>query len=75
MNPKEITYENFLGYAVKKFKSDKARTALVKNKARQIIREHAPYNPAYYQKLREWLEKIIHEEEKHQEAIDKQRIR
>jgi type I restriction enzyme, R subunit len=60
---REITYENFLGF-VAKFKIERARTALIKNKARQIIREHAPYNPAYYEKLRERLEKIIQEEEK-----------
>ena len=43
-----------------KFKSERARTALIKNKARQIIKEFAPTNPAYYEKLRERLElKII----------------
>ena len=60
---RDITYENFLGFAAK-FKNERARTALIKNKARQIIREHAPYNPAYFEKLRERLEKIIQEEEK-----------
>jgi len=62
MNPREITYDNFLGYAAK-FKSERARTALVKNKARQIIKEFAPTNPVYYEKLRERLEKIIEDEE------------
>ena len=62
MNPREVTYDNFLGYAAK-FKSERARTALVKNKARQIIKELAPTNPVYYEKLRERLEKIIEEEE------------
>jgi type I restriction enzyme R subunit len=62
MNPREVTYDNFLGYAVK-FKSQRARTALIKNKARQIIDELAPTNPAYYEKLREILERIIKEEE------------
>jgi type I restriction enzyme R subunit len=33
------------------------------NKARQIIQELAPTNPAYYEKLRERLEKIIEQEE------------
>jgi type I restriction enzyme R subunit len=61
MNPREVTYDNFLGHAAK-FK-DRARTALVKNKARQIIKEFAPTNPVYYEKLRERLEKIIEEEE------------
>ena len=42
---------------------ERATTALVKNKARQIIKELAPTNPAYYEKLRERLEKIIEEEE------------
>ena len=36
---------------------------LIKNKARQIIREFAPTNPAFYEKLRERLEKIIEKEE------------
>jgi type I restriction enzyme, R subunit len=62
MNPREVTYDNFLGYAAK-FKSERARAALVKNKARQIIKEFAPTNPVYYEKLRERLEKIIEEEE------------
>jgi len=51
MDQREVTYENFLGYA-SKFKSERARTALIKNKARQIIREFAPTNPVYYEKLR-----------------------
>jgi len=62
MNPREVTYDNFLGYAAK-FKTERARTALVKNKARQIIKEFAPTNPVYYEKSRERLEKIIEEEE------------
>src|SRR5215218_5160331 len=62
MNPREVTYDNFLGYAAK-FKTERARTALVKNKARQIIKEFAPTNPVYYEKLRERLERIIEEEE------------
>ena len=61
MNPREITYDNFLSYAAKF--SERARTALIKNKARQIIRELAPNNPVYYEKLRERLEKIIKAEE------------
>jgi type I restriction enzyme, R subunit len=44
-------------------KSERARKALIKNKARQIIREFAPNNPVYYEKLRERLEKIIKDEE------------
>ena len=62
MDPREVTYKRFLDYA-SKFKAERARTTLVKNKARQIIRELAPTNPAYFEKLRERLEKIIEEEE------------
>jgi type I restriction enzyme R subunit len=62
MNSREITYDNFLSYVSSKFKSERARTALVKNKASQVIRELAPNNPVYYEKLRERLEKIIQEE-------------
>jgi type I restriction enzyme R subunit len=62
MDQREVTYKKFLDYA-KKFKTERARTALIKNKARQIIQELAPTNPAYYEKLRERLEKIIEEEE------------
>ncbi|MPZ07031.1 MAG: HsdR family type I site-specific deoxyribonuclease [Nitrososphaeraceae archaeon] len=63
MDQREVTYNNFLGYA-SKIKTERARTALIKNKARQIIRELAPTNPVYYEKLRERLERIIDEEEK-----------
>jgi type I restriction enzyme R subunit len=45
-------------------KQRRARTALIKNKARQIISELAPTNPAYYEKLRERLERIIQQDEK-----------
>jgi hypothetical protein len=45
--PKEVTYENFLGCAQAKFKSERARTALIKNKTRQIIKEFAPTNAVY----------------------------
>ena len=37
--PMEITYENFLAY-VSKFQSPRARTALIKNKTKQIIHEN-----------------------------------
>ncbi len=62
MDQREVTYKRFLDYTAK-FETERARTALVKNKARQIIRELAPTNPVYYEKLRERLEKIIEEEE------------
>jgi type I restriction enzyme, R subunit len=64
VDPREVTYSNFLGYAAAKVKNERARTALIKNKARQIIKEFAPTNPAYYEKLRERLERIIEQEEK-----------
>lgn len=63
IDQREVTYDNFFGYAAK-FKTDRARTALIKNKARQIISELAPTNPKYYEKLRERLERIIEQEEK-----------
>jgi hypothetical protein len=49
MNPREITYDNFLSYAAK-FKSERARTALIKNKA-QPHGAPFPYllgGPTYY---------------------------
>jgi type I restriction enzyme R subunit len=62
INPMEITYENFLAFVKKKVKTDRARAALIKNKAIQVISEFAANNPAYYEKLRERLEKLIEEE-------------
>lgn len=61
MDVREITDETFLS-DVAKLKNEKARTALVKNKARQIISEKAYQNPAYYEKIKERLEKLIREE-------------
>ena len=61
---KEITNENFLKYVLSRYKTEKARTALVKNKARQVIGEFASHNPIFFEKLRERLEKIIQEEER-----------
>jgi type I restriction enzyme, R subunit len=63
MPQREVTYDNFLDYTAK-LKNERARIALIKNKARQIIQEFAPTNPAYYERLRERLEKIIEQEEK-----------
>lgn len=63
VNPMEITYENFLAYVKGKFKSPRAKTALIKNKTIQVIEEYKSNNPVYYEKLRERLEKIIQEEE------------
>jgi type I restriction enzyme R subunit len=62
INPLEITYENFIAFVKKKVKSDRARTALIKNKAIMVIDEFKANNPVYYEKLRERLEKIIHDE-------------
>ena len=62
MDVREITDSTFLSDAVKLTKSEKARTALVKNKARQIITEKAHLNPAYYEKMKERLENLINEE-------------
>jgi type I restriction enzyme R subunit len=62
MDVREITEKTFLS-DVAKFKSEKAKTALIKNKARQIIAEKAHLNPVYYERMKERLEKIIREEE------------
>ena len=63
VNPMEITYENFVALVNGRFKSDRAKAALIKNKAIQVIEELKSNNPVYYEKLRERLEKIIQEEE------------
>jgi type I restriction enzyme, R subunit len=64
IDPMEITYENFLSFVKKKVKSERAQTALIKNKAIQVIEELKGNNPAYYERLLERLQKIIEEEEK-----------
>ena len=61
VKPMEITFENFLAY-VSKFKSPRARTALIKNKAEQVIQENYAHNPAYYEKLWQMLQRLISEE-------------
>jgi len=61
MDVREITDDTFLS-DVAKFKSEKAKTALIKNKARLIIAEKAHLNPAYYERMKERLEKLIREE-------------
>jgi len=60
---RKVTNETFL-VDIMKFKGDRARTALVKNKIRQIIEEKKSENPVYYEKIRDRLEKLIEEEEK-----------
>ena len=61
VKPMEITFENFLAY-VSKFQSARARTALIKNKARQVIQENYSNNPAYYEKMWQILQRLISEE-------------
>jgi len=60
MNPREVTYDNFLAFASKH--KDSAKAALVKNKAMQVIREKEHTNPGFYGPLRERLEVLIIEE-------------
>jgi len=62
MDVREITEETFLS-DVAKFKSERAKAALIKNKAKLIIAEKAHLNPAYYERMKERLEKLIREEE------------
>lgn len=57
----EITFENFLAY-VSKFETARARTALIKNKAEQVIQENMQHNPAYFEDLRQKLLRLISEE-------------
>ena len=60
----EITHENFLAIVKKNMStSRRAQAALIRNKARQVIEEMMPNNPAYYEKLYEKLQKIIQDEE------------
>jgi len=42
-----------------KLKSERARTTFVINKAKQVIKELAPNDPVYYEKLRERLKKFF----------------
>lgn len=59
---REVTDKTFLSDILKETRNKKARTALVKNKVRQIIEEKAHLNPVYYEKMKERLEAIIREE-------------
>ncbi len=63
VKPMNITYQNFLAYVLK-FKSPRARTALIKNKAMQIIKENLPHDPTYYEELWQRLRRLISEEKK-----------
>ena len=62
VNPMEISYENFMAFVKKEVKSDRAKAALIKRRAISVIDEFAPNNPAFYESLRERLERIIVEE-------------
>jgi hypothetical protein len=42
-----------------KFKSERARTTFVIDKAKQVIKELAQNDPVYYEKLRERLKKFF----------------
>jgi type I restriction enzyme R subunit len=62
VNPMEISYENFMAFLKKEVKSDKAKAALIKSRAISVIDELSPNNPAFYESLRERLQRIIDEE-------------
>ena len=62
VNPMEISYENFMAFVKKEVNSDRAKAALIKRRAISVIDEFAPNNPAFYESLRERLERIIVEE-------------
>ena len=63
IDPMEITHENFLIFVKKKIPTNKyAQAALIKNRARQVIEELMPNNPAYYEKLYERLQRLIQNE-------------
>lgn len=59
----EVTRENFLAFAQKNVKSDKAKAAIIKTRAISVIDELSPNNPAFYESLRERLQRLIAEEE------------
>src|SRR5678809_181845 len=59
MDVREVTDETFLSEVAKLTNNKKARTALIKNKASQIISEKSHLNPAYYEKMKERLDNLI----------------
>ena len=70
VKPMEVTFENFLAH-VSKFKSPRARTALLKTKTEQVIQENFSHNPVYYERLLDMLKRIISEEkERRKENAD-----
>ena len=71
VDQREITRENFLVFAKKHVNSDRAKAALMKTRAISIIDELEPHNPAFYETLRERLQRIIDEEkERRQKNAD-----
>jgi type I restriction enzyme R subunit len=71
MEMREVTDETFLSDVAKITKDKGAQTALIKNKAAQIISTKAHLNPVYYEKMKERLENLIREvKEKRKEDAD-----
>jgi type I restriction enzyme R subunit len=72
MDVREVTDETFLSDIAKVTNNNKkAQTALIKNKAAQIISIKAHQNPVYYEKMKERLDNLIREEkEKREEDAD-----
>lgn len=62
VDQREVTHENFLAFAQKNVKSDKAKAALIKMRAISVIDELSPNNPTFYEGLRERLQRLIDEE-------------
>lgn len=62
VNPMEISYDNFMAFVSKEVKSDRAKAALIKTRAISVIDELTPNNPAFYESLRERLQRLIDEE-------------
>ena len=62
VDPIEISSENFLAFVQKNVKSGRAKAALIKKRAISVINELAPNNPAFYEGLRERLQRLIDEE-------------
>ncbi|MDN5845706.1 MAG: HsdR family type I site-specific deoxyribonuclease, partial [Candidatus Nitrosocosmicus sp.] len=72
MEVREVTDETFLSDIAKLTKNNKkTQTALINNKATQIIATKAHQNPAYYEKMKERLDNLIMEEkEERKEEAD-----
>ena len=63
VDPTKITHENFLTTVSNQSKSRRAQAAMIRNKARQVIEEMMPKNPAYYEELYDRLQRLICDEE------------